>query len=151
MNEARHVSFVKQWPTASVPCASAWSMPTKGSRSALREIVRGQRLKSVQAILGSEWTFDGSNGVTENGFYCRYGLATQTLATKQETCRDDPFGDGRERVGHAGDAYGLKAGLWIDPERGTGVAYFATDVLDADRGEHSAFTRIEEELAKGPL
>jgi hypothetical protein len=41
--------------------------------------------------------------------------------------------------------------LWIDRERGTGVAYFATDVLDADAGAHSAYTRIEEELAKGPL
>jgi hypothetical protein len=41
--------------------------------------------------------------------------------------------------------------LWIDRERGTGVAYFATDVLDANAGAHSAYTRIEEELAKGPL
>ena len=66
-------------------------------------------------------------------------------------CRDILFGDGRAWFWHAGEAYGLKAGLWIDPKRGTGVAYFATDVLDADTGSHSAFTRIEEELAKGPL
>ena len=113
--------------------------------------VRLLKPSSVKALLAPEWTFDGSNGDHQNGFMCRYGLATQTLATKREKCRDDPFGDGRERVGHAGDAYGLKAGLWIDPERGTGVAYFATDVLDADTGSHSAFTLIEEELAKGPL
>jgi CubicO group peptidase (beta-lactamase class C family) len=113
--------------------------------------VRLLKAKSVRTLLAPEWTFDGSNGEHQNGFLCRYGLATQTLATKQESCRDDPFGDGRERVGHSGDAYGLKAGLWIDRERGTGVAYFATDVLDADTGAHSAFTRIEEKLAKGPL
>jgi CubicO group peptidase (beta-lactamase class C family) len=113
--------------------------------------VRLLKAKSVRALLASEWTFDGSNGVTENGFYCRYGLATQTLPTEVPGCRDDLFGDGRERVGHAGDAYGLKAGLWIDRKRGTGVAYFATDVLDTDTGSHSAFTRIEESLAKGPL
>jgi CubicO group peptidase (beta-lactamase class C family) len=113
--------------------------------------VRLLKAASVKTLLAPEWTYDGSNGDHQDGFMCRYGLATQTIATKRENCRDDPFGDGRERVGHSGDAYGLKAGLWIDRERGTGVAYFATDVLDADKGSHSAFTRIEEELAKGPL
>ena len=107
--------------------------------------------KSVRAMLAPEWTFDGSNGDHQAGFMCRYGLATHTLVTRQDGCRDDPFGDGVERVGHSGDAYGLKAGLWIDRKRGTGVAYFATDVLDADKGSHSAFTRVEENLAKGPL
>jgi CubicO group peptidase (beta-lactamase class C family) len=112
--------------------------------------VRLLRKSSVRAVLAPAWRFDGMNGDPQNGFMCRYGLATQTLATDAPGCRDDPFGDGRERVGHAGDAYGLKSGLWIDRERGTGVAYFATDVLDADTGRHSAFMRIEEELAAGP-
>lgn len=111
--------------------------------------VRFLRPASVREILAPEWKFDGANGETEKGFLCRYGLASQTLATDQAGCRDDPFGDGRQRVGHAGDAYGLKSGLWIDRQRGTGVAYIATDVLDADTGLHSAFTRIEEEMATG--
>jgi len=113
--------------------------------------VRLLKASSVDALLGTQWHYDGGNGDTQNGFMCRYGLATQTLATGHPGCRDNPFADWRERVGHAGDAYGLKAGLWIERERGTGVAYFATDVLDADTGAHSAFTRIEEQLAKGPL
>ena len=113
--------------------------------------VRLLKPSSVRTLLATEWRYDGSNGDNQNGFMCRYGLATQTLGTDEPGCRDDPFGDGRERVGHAGDAYGLKSGLWIDPERGTGVVYLATDVLDADAGTHSAFMRIEEELAKGPL
>ena len=104
---------------------------------------------SVRALLAPVWTYDGSNGDNQGGFLCRYGLATQTLATKVPGCRDDPFGDGRVRVGHAGDAYGLKSGLWLDRARETGVAYFATDVLDADAGLHSAYTRIEEQLARG--
>ena len=104
---------------------------------------------SVKLLLTPVWTYDGANGDHQAGFLCRYGLATQTLATKVDGCRDDPFGDGRERVGHAGDAYGLKSGLWLDRAKGTGVAYFATDVLDADTGLHSAYTRIEEQLAKG--
>ena len=111
--------------------------------------VRLLRPASVRALLAPVWTFDGANGETEKGFLCRYGLATQTLATRADGCRDDPFGDGVARVGHAGDAYGLKSGLWIDRAKGTGVAYFATDVLDADTGLRSAYTRIEEQLARG--
>lgn len=112
----------------------------------------GKRLltpASVRTMLTPVWTYDGSNGDHQGGFLCRYGLATQILATKVGGCRDDPFGDGRPRVGHAGDAYGLKSGLWLDRARGTGVAYFATDVLDADVGLHSGYTRIEEQLARG--
>ncbi|WP_240782092.1 serine hydrolase domain-containing protein [Qipengyuania sediminis] len=104
---------------------------------------------SVRMLIAPQWTFDGSNGDRQGGFLCRYGLASQVLATRVPDCADDPFGDGRPRAGHAGDAYGLRSGLWLDLERGTGVAYFATDVLDADAGLHSAYTRIEEQLARG--
>lgn len=104
---------------------------------------------SVRLLEQPVWRFDGANGDTQNGFMCSYGLATQTLATPVAGCRDDPFGDGRWRVGHAGDAYGLKSGLWLDRAARSGVVYFATDVLDADTGRHSAFTRIEEDLAGG--
>jgi CubicO group peptidase (beta-lactamase class C family) len=104
---------------------------------------------SVHVLLTPVWTYDGSNGDHQGGFLCRYGLAAQVLATRVAGCRDDPFGDGVARVGHAGDAYGLKSGLWLDRARGTGVAYFATDVLDADAGLHSGYTRIEEQLARG--
>ena len=104
---------------------------------------------SVGAILTPVWTYDGANGDHQGGFLCRYGLGAQVLATEVAGCRDDPFGDGIARVGHAGDAYGLKSGLWLDPAKGTGVAYFATDVLDADAGLRSGYTRIEEQLARG--
>ena len=104
---------------------------------------------SVRTLLTPVWTYDGGNGDHQGGFLCRYGLATQSLATKVEGCRDDPFGDGVQRVGHAGDAYGLKSGLWLDRAKGRGVAYFATDVLDADAGLRSGYTRIEEQLARG--
>ena len=83
------------------------------------------------------------------GDICRYGLAVQTLATPLDRCGDDPFGDHVARSGHAGDAYGLRSGLWIDPGTGTGVAYFATDAGGSRSGTHSAFSRIEETLASG--
>jgi CubicO group peptidase (beta-lactamase class C family) len=102
--------------------------------------------RSVARLERPSWTWDGTNGEIEGGFYCRYGLAVTFTATKRAGCRDDPVGDGRRRIGHAGEAYGLRSGLWIDRRRGTGVAYFATDV-PGDTGR-SAFTATEERLAR---
>ena len=91
------------------------------------------------------WLFDGSNGDTEQKFYCGYGLAVQILG--QCPPNDDPFGDGRPLIGHAGDAYGLRSGLWVDRERGVGIAYFATGLgEDPPRGS-SSYRAIEEWLA----
>ena len=91
------------------------------------------------------WRYREGTGEKEGGFYCGYGLAVQILA--QCAPDDDPFGDGRPRVGHAGDAYHLKSGLWIDPERGTGIAYFATGVPAPAPKGRSAWPAIEEWLA----
>ena len=111
---------------------------------------------SVEAMVAPQWSFDGGNGVTHEedtgdgqnkAFFCRYGLAVQTLATRVQGCGDDPFGDRVARVGHSGDAYGLRSGLWIDRQAGTGVVYFATDVGGSRGGAHSAFSAIEERLA----
>ena len=98
---------------------------------------------SMKLLATPLWRFDGSNGETEGGFYCQYGLAVTFLPTPG--CKDDPFGDGRPRLGHGGDAYGLRSGLWVDMKAGTGVAYFATDVPAPD----ASFTPIERGLARG--
>lgn len=112
---------------------------------------------SVRTLLTPVWTFDGNNGVIgeedepdRGGFFCRYGLAMQHVASGDgTTCRDDLFGDGRTRFGHSGNAYGLLSGLWIDHAAGTGVAYFFTGVSNASSGTHSAFSRTEEQGAQG--
>jgi len=119
--------------------------------------VDGVRLLSPQSIALLEsplWVFNGQNGAgangdTDDGFTCSYGLAVTFLATQASGCRDDPFGDGHRRFGHAGDAYGLKSGLWIDPATRTGIAYFATDVPARPRAAQSAYTPAEEMLARG--
>lgn len=123
--------------------------------------VDGVRLlspKSVRIMMHPAWVRRPGNGQTfeeddsgqgRAGFFCRYGLAVQTLATRRDGCRDDPFGDGIVRSGHAGSAYGLLAGLWVDQRSGKGVAYFATGMENATGGSHSAFTAIEETLASG--
>ncbi|MDH7452258.1 serine hydrolase domain-containing protein [Luteimonas composti] len=113
---------------------------------------------SVRSLLAPQWRQAAGNGIGHEedtgagdalAFFCRYGLATQTLATPQPGCGDDPFGDGVERVGHSGSAYGLRSGLWIDPAAGSGVVYFATGVPDERTGSRSAFSEIEEQLARG--
>ncbi|WP_448663355.1 serine hydrolase domain-containing protein [Sphingomonas sp. CJ20] len=111
--------------------------------------VGGVRLLSRRSLRLLEtplWTFDGSNGDTTGGFYCSYGLAVTFLPTARAGCRDGLFADGRARMGHAGEAYALRSGLWVDRADGTGVAYFATDVPERP-GARSAFTPTEERLS----
>jgi CubicO group peptidase (beta-lactamase class C family) len=104
---------------------------------------------SIAAMTGAAWRFDGANGATDQGFYCAYGLAMQVLPTAREGCRDDLFGREWAMVGHAGDAYGVRSGLWIDPINRIGIAYFATgNGDDPPRGRHSAYREIEERLAR---
>ena len=99
---------------------------------------------SVDALLTQVWRFEGSNGVTDGGFYCSYGQATQQIPTPVHGCADDMGTRGRTLVGHAGDAYGMKSGIWIDRARGVGIAYFVTGVPDlAPKGPGTAFTAAE--------
>ncbi len=113
--------------------------------------------ESVKAMVTPLWQYDGQDGQTyeedtddrHKGFFCRYGMAVQTLATPVQGCHDDPFGDGIARVGHSGSAYGLQAGVWVDPGHGTGVAWFATGMPGQRLGGRSAFSAVEEKLAHG--
>jgi len=107
----------------------------------------GSRFLSEGSIAEMEhlhWRHDGSNGETEEGFYCGYGLATQTTA---QCATDDLFGDHRPRIGHAGDAYGVRSGLWIDPATGRGIAFFATGLGDSPPKGRSSYRAVEEWLA----
>ena len=103
---------------------------------------------SYAALTKPEWRFTGRNGLDENGtpggFFCSYGLAVHRIGASQQACRDGLFGDGIVRLGHAGDAYGLKSGLWWDPASGKGLAFFTTAVADSETGQRSAFTAREE-------
>lgn len=126
--------------------------PQGGLRISMTGLAKiGQMLirdAKLRALATPRWRFDGTNGVTEKGFFCRYGLATQTLATRTKGCADDPFGDRRVHYGHAGDAYRLKSGLWIDPKTGKGVAYFTTAVAEDAPAGRSAFTVQEETVIR---
>lgn len=137
--------------------------PQGGLRISMRDLAKlGQMMaregrgfltvRSYAELTHARWRFNGSNGVGEdgaaNGFFCAYGLAVQRIGSRGEHCRDDLFGDGTARIGHAGDAYGLKAGLWWDPVSGKGLAFFTSAVAsDAPTGR-SAFTQAEESVVE---
>ncbi|MBX9730619.1 MAG: beta-lactamase family protein [Sphingomonas sp.] len=136
----------------------AFFSPQGGMRIAMTDLARlGMALSgaikgflspsSLATMTTPQWRFNGSNGDSEGGFYCGYGLGVMLLAPpgRPASCRDDPFGDNRLRIGHAGEAYGLRSGLWVDPATKRGIAYFVSAVPDdAPTGPHSAFTTAEE-------
>lgn len=133
--------------------------PQGGLRASMRDLAAigamllrndGSFLKpeSIAELERVGWRFGGGNGETSNGFYCQYGLGMTILPTAHTGCGDDLFVDGRVRIGHAGEAYGLRSGLWIDRARGTGLAFFATATSPDSKGR-SAFSREEEWLANG--
>jgi CubicO group peptidase (beta-lactamase class C family) len=109
---------------------------------------------SFKALTDPAWRSDGKNGVGENGlaedgFFCAYGLAVQTLSNPG--CKDDPFGDGAKRIGHAGEAYALKSGLWVDRTTKTGIAFFITGVPEEAPKGKTAFYAVEEALIARPV
>ncbi len=133
--------------------------PQGGLRISMRDLARiGQLLarggkgllsaRSFAALITPQWVFNGTNGVGENGepdgFFCTYGLGVQVIGQAGAGCHDDPFGDGVVRIGHPGEAYGLRSGLWVDPKSKKGVAFFTTAVSDDAPKGVSAFTAVEE-------
>jgi CubicO group peptidase (beta-lactamase class C family) len=104
-------------------------------------ILSGQ---TVEMLVTQTWHFDGGNGATEGGFYCSAGNGTHQVPNKVPGCADDMGSRGSTLVGHAGDAYNMKSGLWIDRARGRGIAYFVTGVPDpAPKSPGSAYTAAE--------
>jgi CubicO group peptidase (beta-lactamase class C family) len=99
---------------------------------------------SIDTLFAPVWRYNGSNGETEGGFYCSASLASRQIPTQGRGCADDIGTGGAVLVGHAGDAYGLRGGLWIDRARGHGVAYFVTGLPeDPPRASGSAFRAAE--------
>ncbi len=139
-----------------------WS-PQGGLRISMQGLARiGQMLarggkgflsgRAFAEMTRPQWRFNGTNGLgedgTASGFFCAYGLAVQTIGAGGPGCHDDLFGDGHLRIGHSGDAYGLKAGLWLDPKTGKGLAFFTTAVPDNEPRGRSAFTKREEDVVR---
>ena len=94
------------------------------------------------------WRFDPQrpNGEGYGGLIAAYGLGVHTLTGGSG---DNAFDGCMGWIGHAGDAYGLTSGLWVDPRAGRGFAYMITGQaapLTVNKGR-SMLTRQEERLA----
>ena len=137
--------------------------PQGGLRISMRDLAKVGRMlarggkgflsaKSFAEMSRPQWRFDGTNGLgedgTASGFFCAYGLAVHLIGAGGPGCHDDLFGDSMARLGHSGDAYGLKSGLWIDPKTGRGLAFFTTAVPDDAGTGRSAFTSAEEAIVE---
>ncbi|WP_435418566.1 serine hydrolase domain-containing protein [Parerythrobacter aurantius] len=75
-----------------------------------------------------EWVSSAWPDIGGQQFFCSYGLGVQRIEAGGRSCEDRLFADGIDRIGHAGEAYGLRSGLWLDVKSGTGLAYFTTAV-----------------------
>lgn len=133
--------------------------PQGGLRASVEDLARiggliargGDRLlgrKALNLMTEPVWRFDPKtpNGDGYGGAIRAYGLGCQTLTGGGG---DNLFDGCAGWVGHAGDAYGLTSGLWLNPKTGRCIAYAITGEarpLKTNRGR-SNFTRQEELLA----
>lgn len=74
--------------------------------------------KSFAEMTGPVWTFDGSNGDDDKGYFTAYGLGVHWLVDAE----------GNRWFGHVGEAYSLRAGFWINPAEGKGFYRYVTMV-----------------------
>jgi CubicO group peptidase (beta-lactamase class C family) len=121
---------------------------------ALIDLERGGRDFFLLPATGLRAMYELADGRTqETVFFCSYGLHLQIIEVPERPCSDDRLvGDGRPRIGHSGEAYGLQSGLWIDPKNDEGFVYFTTEVPPAVGGEDTGgFTNREKALIKRAL
>ena len=73
------------------------------------------RPESFAELIRAQWRFDGSNGDDENGYFTAFGLGVHRIETGEQVW-----------IGHPGEAYGLRAGLWVDRAKGDGSVRIST-------------------------
>lgn len=137
--------------------------PQGGLRVSMRDLARiGQMLgrrggdlisaRSFATMTRPQWRSNGANGLgedgTDSGFFCAYGLGVHLIGEKTPGCRDALLGAGKRRLGHSGEAYGLRSGLWLDPIKGKGLAFFTTAVPDDELRGKTAFSQREESIVE---
>ncbi len=104
----------------------------------------GARL--LGAMRAPTWMFDGSNGDTERDFWRGYGLGLQVIPS--DGAGPIEFQQ-RPLIGHSGDAYGLRGGLFMDIEARAGFVFLLNGgPQDAERrrGARSGFSLAEERV-----
>ena len=95
--------------------------------------------KTLQDMADPQWIFNGSNGDSEDGYFCAYGLGMHILNNDRgvhPSCKDNPFNSDATYWGHSGDAYSLKSGLWFTDAGYHGAAFFHTENPENDPAGH---------------
>jgi len=112
------------------------------------DTVRILKPETVALMATSVWRYDAAkpNGDAYGGLILSYGLGTQILT---DSGGDSLFPGCAGWIGHAGDAYGLVSGLWVDPGSGRGMTYLVNGTAAplAELRERSKFTAVEEQIA----
>lgn len=83
----------------------------KGGRPLLSE-------KAFAEMTRAQWRFNGVNGDDDRGYFSAYGLGVHI--------HEDSAG--AKWLGHVGEAYALRAGLWVNPKTRRGFAQYVTMV-----------------------
>jgi CubicO group peptidase (beta-lactamase class C family) len=73
---------------------------------------------SFAEMTRAQWTFNGSNGDDEKGYFKAFGLDVHL--------HNDAMGN--LWFGHVGEAYSLRAGFWLNPKTGKGKVRYVTMV-----------------------
>lgn len=108
----------------------------------LREGEGFLKSKTLQDMADPVWTFDGTNGDTEEGYFCAYTLGMHILNNDRGShadCNNDSFDNDYTYWGHSGDAYSLKSGLWFTDGDYSGTAFFRTEVPEDDPTGHCIY------------
>ncbi|WP_181883677.1 serine hydrolase domain-containing protein [Sphingorhabdus pulchriflava] len=74
--------------------------------------------KAFAEMTRLQWRFNGVNGDDDRGYFKAYGLGVHI--------HEDSAG--ALWIGHVGEAYALRAGLWVNPETRKGFAQYVTMV-----------------------
>ncbi|MEO0499186.1 MAG: serine hydrolase domain-containing protein [Pseudomonadota bacterium] len=109
---------------------------------------RDARLLSADSyalLFGSPARFGMAS--TEDAVFCRYGFTIQALAAAGCPAADAV----PARLGHSGEAYHLRSGLWFDPDSGAGVAFAITGVPDPGTANAGGLSPIERAALLGTL
>ena len=103
--------------------------------------------ESKAALRHTVWHYDPEKENIENYDGTFNARATGLWIISGKTEADRLFdGDGRVWFGHFGEAYGLLAGVWVDPETGDGVIFALTGTAfdpEAERDGKSTLYPIE--------
>jgi CubicO group peptidase (beta-lactamase class C family) len=74
--------------------------------------------KAFAEMTRVHWHFTGANGDDDKGYFTAYGLGVHLHKDSK----------GARWMGHVGEAYALRAGLWVNPKARKGFAQYVTMV-----------------------